>query len=173
MENTGNEDTYFNIFFFSPKCYISILLFCKEVQKWSKEFLNHKWRCCLSVYQNAANCPLPPNCGQAHHLRFFFLVRHMGGSTEKTFCMISLSNPLSPFRIKSDIKRNVKQRILIEICLVAIDIISFSLGFCSQFFLFLWIPHQPVRLYWAKPSSPLVAGLCLLNVDECQCHPAH
>lgn len=53
--------------------------------------------------------PPPPNCGQAHHLRFVS-GWHAGGSTEETLCMISLSNPLNSFRIKPGIKGNVRQR---------------------------------------------------------------
>lgn len=56
-----HSSTYLSLsLFFFSKCYISILLFCKEVQKWTKRLLNHKWKCCLWVYQNTANQPPTP-----------------------------------------------------------------------------------------------------------------
>lgn len=40
-------------FFFFP-CFISILLFCKEVQKWTKGLLNHQGKLFLLVSQDTA-----------------------------------------------------------------------------------------------------------------------
>lgn len=116
------------------------------------------------------------DCGWAQPPSICLSGRHVGGRKKEMLCRTGLSNPLSSFRIKTGIKRNVKQRNL-NISNLFSDyrqpIISFSWGFCPLLFLFLWIPHQPVGLCWVKLSSPLVAGLCLLNGDECQCHPAH
>lgn len=123
--------------------------------------------------------PTPSPCqtgDEPHHLAFVSLVGM--GEAERRRCSVGLACPglWVQLGLKTDIKRNAKQRNLNISNLVSgyrQPIISFSSGFCPSLFLFLWIPHQPVGLCWVKPSSPLVAGLCLLNGDECQCHPAH
>lgn len=68
---------------------------------------------------------------QPHHLPFVSLVGKWEAGRRR--CSVWLSNPLSSFRIKTGIKRNVKQRNLNILNLFSgyrQPIISFSLGFC-------------------------------------------